>query len=89
MRFLIVIEETEAGFGIQVPDLAIATYSPTLATAKTAAAEAIAINLEAYQEAGLAIPDRGLAAKHFDNPDFEDLLFAYVDVNFPQDQLAA
>ena len=89
MRFLIVMEQTEAGFGIQVPDLTIVTYAPTLATAKTVAIEAILINLEAYQEAGLSVPERPPLSKHFDNPDFEDLLFAYVDVNVPQDRIAA
>jgi len=48
MRFLIMLEQTEAGFAVQAPDLAIATYGETIEAAKRAAGEAIRINLEAY-----------------------------------------
>jgi predicted RNase H-like HicB family nuclease len=64
MRFLIVLEQTESGFAIQVPDLAIVTYGPNLAAAKTAAAEAIRINLEAYREAGMPVPERPIPTSH-------------------------
>ena len=58
MRYLIMLEQTEAGFAVQVPDLAIVTYGDTIEAAKQAACEAIQINLEAYQEAGQAVPKR-------------------------------
>jgi hypothetical protein len=52
IRFLIILEQTETGFAVQAPDLAIASYERTSKAAKRAAAEAIRINLEAYREAG-------------------------------------
>ncbi len=47
MRFLIMLEQTETGFAVEAPDLAIATYGETIEAAKRAASEAIQINLEA------------------------------------------
>lgn len=41
MRYLIMLEQTEAGFAVQVPDLAIATYGDTIEAAKQAACAAI------------------------------------------------
>jgi len=52
MRFLIMLEQTETGFAVQAPDLAIATYGENIEAAKRAAAEAIRSNLEAYRETG-------------------------------------
>jgi len=57
MRFLIVLEQTETGFAVQAPDLAIATYGENIEAAKRAAGEAIRINLEAYREAGQQAPE--------------------------------
>ena len=37
MRYLIMLEQTEAGFAVQVPDLAIVTYGDTIEAAKHAA----------------------------------------------------
>ena len=37
MRYLIMLEQTEAGFAVQVPDLAIVTYGETIEAAKQAA----------------------------------------------------
>ena len=45
MRFLIMLEQTEAGFAVQVPDLAIVTYGENIEVAKQASVEAIQINL--------------------------------------------
>ncbi|HLB89610.1 MAG TPA: hypothetical protein VJK29_18280 [Terriglobales bacterium] len=45
MRFLIMLEQTEAGFAVQVPDLAIVTYGENIEAARQAAIEAIQINL--------------------------------------------
>jgi predicted RNase H-like HicB family nuclease len=45
-------EQTEKGFAVQAPDLAITTYGETIEAAKRAAGEAIRSNLEAYREAG-------------------------------------
>ncbi len=89
IRFLIVIEQTEAGFAIQVPDLAVVSHADSLTAAKAAAMEAILINLEAYLDAGRQIPDRQSASKHLDNPDFQDSLFAYVEVKMPDNRIAA
>src|ERR1039458_4227843 len=41
MRFLIMLEQTETGFAVQAPDLAIATYGANIEAAKRAAGEAI------------------------------------------------
>ena len=41
MRFLIMLEQTETGFAVQAPDLAIATYGESIEAAKRAAGEAI------------------------------------------------
>lgn len=80
MHYLIMLEQTEAGFAVQVPDLAIVTYGDTIETAKQAACEAIRINLEAYREAGQAAPERQPIERHLENPEFQDLVFAYVEL---------
>jgi len=89
MRFLIVLEQTEAGFAVQAPDLAIATYGENIEAAKRAAREAIQINLEAYREAGRQAPEAQSVSNHLENPEFRDLLFAYVDVAEPPGRTAA
>jgi len=89
MRFLIMLEQTEAGFAVQVPDLAIVTYGDNIEAAKQAACKAIQINLEAYQEAGQEIPERQSVERHLENPEFQDLLFAYVEVPEPKEKIAA
>ena len=47
-RFLIMLEQIETGFAVQVPDLAITTYGESIEAVRRAATEAIQINLEAY-----------------------------------------
>ena len=89
MRYLIMLEQTEVGFAVQVPDLAIVTYGETIETAKQAACEAIQINLEAYREAGQAIPERQSIEHHLGNPEFQELVFAYVEVPEPKERIAA
>jgi predicted RNase H-like HicB family nuclease len=89
MRYLIMLEQTEAGFAIQVPDLAIVTYGDTIEAAKQAACEAIQINLEAYREAGQAIPERQSVEHHLENPEFQELVFAYVEVPESKGRIAA
>ena len=89
MRFLIVLEQTEAGFAVQVPDLAIATHGENIESAKRAAGDAIRSNLEAYQEAEQPIPGEQAVSMHLENPDFRDLLFAYVEVAGPRAGMAA
>jgi predicted RNase H-like HicB family nuclease len=88
MRFLAMFEQTAGGFGVQVPDLAIATHGETVDAAKRAAAEAIRVNLEAYEEAGMAVPKPQPISRHLDNPDFEGHLFGYVDVDVPEVEAA-
>jgi predicted RNase H-like HicB family nuclease len=89
MRFLIMLEQTETGFAVQAPDLAIATYGENIEAAKRAAGEAIRSNLEAYREAGQPVPEVQDVSNHLENPEFQDLLFAYVDVAEPQGRVAA
>ncbi len=89
MRFLIMLEQTEAGFAVQVPDLAIVTYGESIEAAKRAACEAIQINLEAYQEAGQEVPEKQAVERHLENPEFRDLLFTYVEVPEPKERIAA
>jgi predicted RNase H-like HicB family nuclease len=89
MRFLIMLEQIETGFAVQAPDLAIATYGENIEAAKRAASEAIRINLEAYREAGQRAPEGQSVSKHLENPEFRDLLFAYIDVAEPQGRIAA
>ena len=89
MRFLIMLEQTEAGFAVQVPDLAVTTFGADIEAAKRAAAEAIQINLDAYHEAGQSVPDREPVARHLENPAFRDLLFTYIDVQGPMGRVAA
>jgi len=88
-RFLIMLEQTETGFAVQVPDLAITTNGENIEAAKQAASEAIRINLEAYQEAGQRVPDEQSVSRHLENPEFRDLLFAYVEVTEPKAKIAA
>ena len=89
MRFLIMLEQTEAGFAVQVPDLAIVTAGPDIEAAKSAAREAILSNLSAYREAGKAVPAEQPVERHLENPEFRDLLFAYLDVSGPKGRVAA
>jgi predicted RNase H-like HicB family nuclease len=89
MRFLIMLEQTETGFAVQAPDLAIATYGENIEGAKRAASEAIRINLEAYQEAGQHVPEGQSVSSHLENPEFRDLLFTYVEVAEPHGRIAA
>jgi predicted RNase H-like HicB family nuclease len=89
MRFLIMLEQTETGFAVQAPDLAITTYGENIEAAKRAASEAIRSNLEAYREAGKPVPEAQGVSNHVENPEFRDLLFAYVDVAEPQGRIAA
>ena len=89
MRFLIMLEQTESGFAVQVPDLAIVTFGSDIEAPKRAAAEAIQVNLGAYREAGQRVPDEEPVARHLENPEFGDLLFAYTDVPGPTGRIAA
>ena len=89
MRFLIMLEQTETGFAVQAPDLAITTYGENIEAAKRAAGEAIRINLEAYREAGQQAPEAQGVSNHLENPKFRDLLFAYVEVAEPKGRIAA
>jgi predicted RNase H-like HicB family nuclease len=89
MRYLIVLEPTADGFAVQVPDLAVITYGQSIDEAKRAAVEAIKINLAAYRQAGKKVPAAKPAATHLKNPDFADLLFAYVEVGRQKDKLVA
>ncbi|MEE8189992.1 MAG: type II toxin-antitoxin system HicB family antitoxin [Candidatus Scalindua sediminis] len=74
------LEQTEAGFSVQVPDLAIVTHGKNIQEAKNSAIEAIKTNLDAYQEAGKEVPQKKSVLTHLENPDFEGLLFTYVEV---------
>ena len=87
MRFLIVLEQTEAGFSVQVPDLAIVTHGKNIEKARLAAIKAVKINLNAYQGAGKEVPKCKPVLTHLENPDFEDLLFTYVDVLLPKEEV--
>jgi len=88
-RYLIMLEHIDGGFAVQVPDLAISTFGESVEAAKKAAQEAIESNLDAYRETGQAVPEAAPVAKHLANPDFKDLLFAYVDVPGPHGRIAA
>ena len=89
MRYLIVLEQTESGFSVQVPDLAVVAYGKSIDEVKEAAVEAIKINLNAYNEAGKDIPKKESVLKHLENSDFADLLFTYVDVFDVEENAAA
>ena len=88
-RFLIMLEQTEAGFAVQVPDLAIVTCGENIDAARRAAVEAIRINLQAYLDAGQQVPNEQDVSRHLANPEFSDLLFAYVEVAEPEGRIAA
>ncbi len=83
------LEPTETGFAVQVPDLAIVTIGESIEAAKQAAVKAIRINLQAYQEAEQQIPEKKPLLTHLENPDFKDLLFTYVDVMETKEKKAA
>jgi len=89
MRYLIMLEQTEAGFAVQVPDLAIITYGDTIEAAKQAAREAIQINLETYREVGQVVPESQSIEYHLDNPELRELVFAYVEAQEPESRIAA
>jgi hypothetical protein len=73
---------------LSLPDLAITTYGENIKVAKRAAAEAIRINLESCREAGQGVPDEQAVSHHLENPEFRDLLFAYVEVPTPKGKIA-
>ncbi len=89
MRYLITLEQTEKGFSVQVPDLAIITWGKDIEDAKLAATEAINTNLQVYREIGKPIPGYGSALTHLENPDFAGLLFAYVEISEIEQRIAA
>jgi predicted RNase H-like HicB family nuclease len=64
----------------QVPDLAIITFGADIEAAKRGAREAIQIKHEGYRKAGQSVPAEKPLVRHLKNPDFRDLLFAYIDV---------
>ena len=84
MKFLITLEPIEKGFSVQVPDLAIITFGESIEAAKRAAVKAIKINLDAYREADQIIPENKPILTHLENPDFKNVLFAYVNVNIEE-----
>lgn len=88
-RFLIMLEQTEAGFAVQVPDLAIVTCGDSIAAAKEAAIQAIEANLDGYRQCGQRVPDAQPVMNHLHNPEFQDLLFAYVKIATPEQRIAA
>jgi len=88
MRFFITLEKTDTGYSVQVPDLAIITYGKTIDDAKNEAADAIRINLESYYDAAIDVPFPLSPLKHIENPDFTDLLFAFVNVSEPEKNAA-
>ncbi len=79
MRYLIMLEETDSGFAVQVPDLAISTAGETVDGAKQAAVKAIQTNLEAYREEEMQVPTRAPVKTYLDNPDFDGLLYRFTD----------
>lgn len=89
MRYLIVLEQTDFGFSVQVPDLALVTYGKSIDEAKRAAIEAIKINIDAYKEAGKEIPKKESVLRHLENSDFADLLFTYINVYNTEENIAA
>jgi len=89
VRFLIMLEQTESGFAVQAPDLAIVTFGSDIEAAKHAVADAIQVNLEAYRESGQRPPDAEPVAHHLENPEYQGLLFAYIDVPEPKGRVAA
>lgn len=74
------LEETETGFAVQVPDLAVSTHGESIQAARAAAVTAIQINLETYREAGMEIPEKQSVLTHLENPEFKELLFSYVNI---------
>jgi len=61
----------------------------TIEAAKQAACKAIQINLEAYREAGQAVPERQSIEYHLENPELRELVFAYVEVPELKARIAA
>lgn len=86
---LILLEQTGTGFAVQAPDLAIATRGESIEAARRAAGVAVRSNLGAYREARQPVPEAQGVASHLENPEFRDLLFAYVNVTEPQGRVAA
>jgi dienelactone hydrolase len=82
------LEPAEAGFAVQVPNLAT-TFGPITDSAKRAAAEATQINIETNRETGQRVPDTEPVLRQLKNPDFRDVRLAYVDVTGPKGQMAA
>lgn len=89
MRYLIALEPLEKGFSVQVPDLAIVTHGKDIQDAKRAAIEAIRININTYYETGKKIPEKRPVSEYLENPDFSDLLFAFVKVILTKEKIAA
>jgi HicB_like antitoxin of bacterial toxin-antitoxin system len=65
------------------------TCGDSIDAAKRAATGAIQINLEAYLDAGQKVPEEQDVSRHLANPEFSDLLFAYVEAAKPKGRIAA
>jgi predicted RNase H-like HicB family nuclease len=89
MRYLIMLEETEEGFAVQVPDLPVVTHGGDVETDKRSAAEAIRINLESYLEQDMPDPERRPLRDHLRNPEFDGLLFGFAEVSRSEETAAA
>jgi hypothetical protein len=89
MRFLIMLEQTETGFAVQAPDLALATTARTSKQPSKLPAKRSVSTSKPIREAGQQVPEGQGVSNHVENPEFRDLLFAYVDLAEPQGNIAA
>lgn len=89
MRFLIMLEQTETGFAVQAPDLAIAAYGENIEAANQAASERFESISKPMSKPENTPPEAQSVSNHLENPEFRDLLFAYVDVAEPPGRIAA
>jgi predicted RNase H-like HicB family nuclease len=83
------LEQTEAGFAVQVPDLAISTYGKDISSVKKAAIKAIRINLETYSEIGKPVPTPIPIITRLENLDVADILFSYAEFVENKERLTA
>ncbi len=81
MKYLIALEPKGAGFSVQVPDMEVYTSGDDIESAKKAAAEAIRLNLYAYEKNVQEVPTPAPPEKYMKDPEFENMLFTYIEVS--------
>lgn len=85
MLYPIAIEKGDSSFGVQVPDVpGCFSGGETIQEAIDSAKEAIYAHLEILIEDNEEVPAATSVENHMDNPDFQGMTWALVDINIAE-----